>query len=183
VIAKALKIRGWMSPVELKRLAALARICERIVEIGTFAGRSARALADNTTGTVLCLDPYQDWVGKPTCKHERALADEGGDAIYAEACRNLEDHIESGRVRIIRGAAPVAFKELGKGAADLVLVDGDHRYGSARADIITALHLLAPGGVLVVHDYGSHPEVTRAADELLRGRPHRITGRLFEVAR
>ena len=59
-ITRALQIPGMMSEEELTYLAELASDREWIVEIGSWMGRSARAMADNTKGTVYCVDTWAD---------------------------------------------------------------------------------------------------------------------------
>ena len=59
-IERALQIPGMMSEEELVYLAELASDRECIVEIGSWMGRSARAMADNTKGKMYCVDTWQD---------------------------------------------------------------------------------------------------------------------------
>src|SRR5215510_10570127 len=57
-LTNAVNIKGYMMENELEWLARTARDSKCIVEIGTYYGRSARAMADNTKGRIYCIDPY-----------------------------------------------------------------------------------------------------------------------------
>ena len=47
-----------MSLEELTWLATTAQNCKYILEVGSYLGRSCRALAENTPGYVVSVDPY-----------------------------------------------------------------------------------------------------------------------------
>jgi len=50
--------------------------------------------------------------------------------------------------------------------AGLVFVDGSHAYDYAKTDSATAFRLAKPGAMVIWHDYGVWPGVTRALEEL-----------------
>ena len=52
------------------------------------------------------------------------------------------------------------------GRAGLVFVDGSHAYDYVLADTETALRLIAPGRLVIWHDYGVWEGVTRALEEI-----------------
>ncbi len=53
------------------------------------------------------------------------------------------------------------------GPYSVVIIDGDHSYKGVKADFDLYAPMLAPGGILIIDDYGSKdwPEVTRFTDE------------------
>jgi len=54
-------------------------------------------------------------------------------------------------------------KEL-QGKVDMYLVDGDHRYESALADIENGLLLVKPGGFILVHDVDKNRKMAEATE-------------------
>jgi hypothetical protein len=53
--------------------------------------------------------------------------------------------------------------------ADLIFLDGDHRYEAVKEDILISMCFLKmPGGILAGHDYGRKdwPGVKKAVDEM-----------------
>lgn len=161
----ALETPGFMEPQELIWLAAQAKIHKCIVELGSFLGRSTRALADNTSGVVYAVD---DWNGLRDQDWPSELAQEINEN-FKDNCllgftHHLKDHIEAGKVRPVN--ADHGLKEWWPPFPDMVFVDGDHRHENVRRDIVNALDRLAPGGLLCGHD-SNWPGVTKAVTELL----------------
>ena len=161
-IEKARAIKGWMSSGELMWIASIARESKRILEVGSYYGRSARCWADNTPGTVLCVDPWQwdcikddgsfDWAVPEDCLHS-----------FQES---LKDHLESGKLNYVVGKFTDCFFTE---PFDLIFIDGDHRLDNVIKDIEWAKKFLKPGGVLAGHDYGCvhWPMVKMAVDALI----------------
>jgi hypothetical protein len=161
MITRALDIPGWMSHCELEWLASKARESPVIIEFGCYLGRSTRALADNTTGIVYAVDP---WNGV-YFNNDGTVADWINTGVYEIFESNLKDHLETGRVIPIRS---YSWSFVDPIRADLIFIDGDHRYEEVKNDIIHALTLIKSGGIISGHDY-SHktwPGVKRAVDEL-----------------
>ena len=148
-IEKALALTGWMSERELTWLAESASKCKVIVEFGCYHGRSTRALADNSNGTIYAVDP---WNGDYPNEFGEILPNVN-TFVLPQFKRNLADHIITGRVIPCRAFSfgfnlPLGIK------ADMVFIDGDHRYESVVKDINKALSLLNDGGIIAGHDYG-----------------------------
>ena len=170
-ISSALTIPGWMEPDELEYLAHAASKSPRIVEIGSWQGRSARALVDNTDGVVICVDTWDNsavgikgwWRGEQVPEEWQK-----DDWLYRLFCENLKDVLFE-RVFPIRVNSLRAAKERPPSKADFIFIDADHSYEAVKADILAWRKHLAPNGILAGHDYGfpDYPGVKQAVDELV----------------
>lgn len=158
-----------MNEVELAWLAEHASLCSRILELGTYRGRSACAMLDNSKAQLWCVDNFCGPAGAVVTR-----------ADY-DICRdNLKPHLN--RVHFLVEDTVTACGLLGKSAKpfDMVFIDASHDYESVRADIVAALPLVRAGGLLCGHDYcRSWPGVKRAVDELLP--THKVSGVIWYV--
>lgn len=174
-IERARQIPGWMHPDELRWLAERAQTADLIIEIGSWKGRSTRALGDNCDGHIYVIDNWKDPL-EDTDQTNQELKERGSDAIHAEWRENLADLIATRTVRLIRQPSPGALTELKRRLptrrADLVFIDADHTYEGCLRDIHAYAQLVKPGGILAGHDYGvkAHPGVKRAVDEVFGAR-------------
>lgn len=187
--ARAEAIRGWMSPAELCWLAEMAARCKRVVEVGSFAGRSARAMADAMAprAFMLCvdpLDPTRDGDGLCRVPGGAPITTlEEGDAVHNELCTNLSDLILAGRVRVVRDSSlAVAASLRHSDPFDFVFLDGDHATEAVAADIAAWLPLVAYGGYIAGHDYytdgQTHPGVREAVEAHVPG-VQRVVGSIW----
>lgn len=187
-LTRALAIPGWMRQHELHWLADVASDARVIIEIGTWKGRSTRALGDHCPGVVYAVDGYLDPL-EDTDQTNQELRTRGPAAIAADAAANLRDLIEAGRVVLVRGrsteaAARIAVRLGHQPLADLVFIDADHTYEGCKADIRAYQSLVAPKrGILAGHDYGekAHPGVKQAVDELFGALVQRGPGSIWMV--
>lgn len=133
-----------MSEAELFWLAEQARDRQRIVEVGSFLGRSTRALADHTEGLVCAVD---DWYGpRDAFIPDRTI-------LLGTFRKNLQDKINAGKVLIVQGDHKTVAPWLGHGfKPDMVFIDGDHHYEAVKGDIIAWQQHLKSGGLLCGHD-------------------------------
>src|SRR5208283_1272324 len=122
-IGRALQIRGWMHDDELKWLAQQASQRNLIVEIGSFKGRSTRALGDNTLGRVIAIDHWRGEEYVPMSDFDR-------DNLFGDFCFNLEDLILSEKViPYQRNSRDInSDPELMNLNPDFVFIDGSHLY-------------------------------------------------------
>lgn len=177
-------IAGWMSPDQGRRLWAAARRVPaggRIVEIGSFQGRSTVVLA-HAAGSgveVVAIDPHAGNDRGPQ-EIEGFTTEAAGDHEAFHA--NLERAGVASRVRHVRRFSDAAHDEV-DGAVDLLYVDGAHRYGPARADLRDWGARVRGGGTLLVHDAFSSVGVTAAIwRELTVTRRFRYVGRARSLA-
>mgnify|MGYP001576269686 FL=1 len=156
-VARYIELPGWMNLEELSWLVEEATKHQRIVELGSYLGRSTRALGENTPGKVWAVD---DWKGP------REVDWESSETLYDKFCANVKDLMDAGKVLPIRAdhsEVPVFYMR-----PDMVFVDGDHAYESVCRDIRIWKERLEPGGLLCGHDFDL-PDVKRAVEELLPG--------------
>ncbi len=156
-------VEGWLTEAQATRLAAAAaRPVDggRIVEIGSFRGRStivlARAAAPGVE--VVAIDPH---AGSDRGPQEIAADAARGDADVAVFAANLERYGVADRVRHVREFSAAALDAV-DGAIDVLYVDGAHRYGPALDDIARWGARVTGGGRMLVHDAFSSVGVTLA---------------------
>ena len=163
-LVRAKRISGWMTDKELEFLASTAQKSRMIIEIGSYYGRSCMAMADNTEGVVVSVDPYKGEY--PTANGGIKL--DFDEPVYHDFLYNLSEHIQARKVRQFRGV----FADLPIFAADFVFIDGDHSYEGCYADIKRAMQYVKTG-VIAGHDWGQpgFPGVEKSVLELL-GKPN-----------
>lgn len=150
-VIAAERIEGWMAPDELRWLGEQAALRRRIVEIGSFCGRSTKVLALMCRGTVISVDNL-------------AFDAEGfSEDQDLEFRRNLRNHLRSGRVQTIRKSSVAAARGF-RGSADMIFIDGAHEKADVLADLKAWVPKLAKRGLLCGHDL-SYPGVQEALEE------------------
>ncbi|PYP10638.1 MAG: hypothetical protein DMD59_04950 [Gemmatimonadetes bacterium] len=155
-----------VTPHEMAVLCAIVRStgAKRILEIGTFDGRTALNLAANAPadGLVTTVDLPADW--------NRGLA-----LKVPHHAMNATSVLPSGlkyrdtpyapRVRQVYGdSAALDWSALGV-PFDMVFIDGCHSYDYVMSDTLRALGSVRQGGLVIWHDYGMIEDVSRVVDE------------------
>jgi predicted O-methyltransferase YrrM len=175
-ISKALQINGWMNEsIELPWLAEQASKHKMIAEVGSYLGRSTRAMADNTSGVIYAVDTW-----KGTLADEKFPKEPHEGYFLDEFTKNLGDHLWNGTVKALRMTsleAAAAFS--GDGTRfGFIFIDGDHSYESVRNDILAWRPLLEKGGTISGHDFdiGGYPGVVQAVRELIAPVPNQVGG-------
>jgi predicted O-methyltransferase YrrM len=134
---------------ERDTLARYAKGRKRPVEIGVWQGVTTKRLraAMAPEAELWAIDPYV--VGRLGVSFPELIA-------HGEV-----DMVENGTVRWMRttaAEAAEAWKTEGREPADFVFVDGDHSWDGISTDWNAWSGLVAPGGVIALHDSHSTPE-------------------------
>jgi hypothetical protein len=136
-------VPGWLTFTEGQLLFDLSTGLD-VLELGRHHGRSTCAIAQSARSVV--------------------SVDNGS---VAPARKWLDEFARGAAVELLQ--APFAtLSGTQYGPFDLIFIDGAHDAASIRADVETALPLLAPSGLLAFHDFGeeNHPDVQPTVDAL-----------------
>jgi predicted O-methyltransferase YrrM len=176
----SLSIPGQMAPVELDRLARLARGVPPngcIVEVGSLFGLSSWALAKNASPsvTVYCIDP---WVSEPWML---PLEEQASQVLSFESFRNNVASISN--IIPLPGYSPRDFIGWQR-TIDLVFEDSVHTNPLLHENLSFWARLVRAGGVICGHDYcDEFPDVKTEVDRLAAhfGIRVEITGTLWSM--
>jgi predicted O-methyltransferase YrrM len=159
-----------ISVEEACHLGAIAkcRNAGKALEIGTYDGNTALLLAANLAagGNVVTVDLPPDF---DVNKKDLLTYSDGELNLTAreQLGRQYQGHRCAARIRQIYGdSAKLNWSAFGP--FDLVFIDGCHSEAYVRSDSRNAMDHLAPGGVIVWHDYGMIAEVSNVVDQVAR---------------
>jgi SAM-dependent methyltransferase len=164
-LERALAISGWMTEAELFYLATTASRSQQIAEIGSWQGRSTRALADHTCGIVCAVDT---WKGSAEEWHIAELKDKPLNWLFNTFCANMSDLSNVLPYQMTSLEAAEHFLTAGT-RFDFIFLDASHDYENVAADIRAWQPLLCPDGIFAGHDYNppTFPGVVQAVHELV----------------
>jgi predicted O-methyltransferase YrrM len=170
-------VDGGTSDAEAWILAVLAKRARTMFEFGTCTGKTAYLWARNSPddARVITVTLAPDHLSD----YREEAADDPLDVQFALK--------ESSHTEFLYSASPVATKveqlfadskaldvSPWAGRCDLVFVDGSHAYSYVVSDSAKALELVAPGGLVLWHDYAGPRHaagVYRALNELAQRLP------------
>lgn len=141
-------LRPMQNPLEIAELVRVVRKRQprHVLEIGTARGGTLFLLADSAADDAhlvsIDLPHGRNGGGYPSWK----------SSIYTSFARagqritllHANSHLPSSRDEVARHAGPEGF--------DLIMIDADHSYGGVKTDFELYAPLLAPGGLIVMHD-------------------------------
>ncbi len=177
-------VEGWMTEGQGRALFEASAACRpggRIVEIGSFQGRSTivLALAAPDDAEIVAIDPHAG--------NDRGPGEiDGFEAEASDDHSRFESNLERagvrGRVTHVREFSDRAHGRVA-GEIDVLYIDGAHRYGPARADIRDWGAKVADGGAMLIHDSFSSVGVTLAIlRELVTSGRYQYVGRSRSLA-
>lgn len=163
---------GETPPEDLMVICALARLNapRQVFEFGTFTGNTTLNLAMNTPEVtkILTLDlSSEERAAMEGARWEKTF---GADTVGVRF-RNTK---YAGRVHQLLMDSRLLRTEAYLGLMDFVFIDACHEYELVKNDSERALQMLAPGGIIVWHDYvRDFPGVCRYLEQLGAERPLR----------
>jgi predicted O-methyltransferase YrrM len=156
-------VDGWMTEDQARRLWDHARALQppaRVVEIGSYRGRSAIVLAKAAPRGVeiVAIDPH---AGTDRGPQQIVGTVDEGQSDYERFHANLRNAGVEDRIRHVRRFSQEALDAI-DGEVDLLYIDGAHRYRPARDDIVLWGKRVRDGGTMLIHDSFSSVGVTLA---------------------
>jgi predicted O-methyltransferase YrrM len=164
-------VLGGLGVNELLALCRIARHADpkTIFEFGTFLGGTTLQLAANTDAEIFTLDLAPR--GHPDHVETEYWGQPDEPGLW------FRDSPYSSRIHQLYGNSQTYDFSEYIGKVDFVFVDAAHKYDPVLKDTQTALELVAPGGLVVWHDYSFKAEgVRRVLEELATTRPLRHIG-------
>lgn len=159
-------IDGWMSDAELNWIRQNVIGAKKILEIGSWKGRSTAAIIEGMDhdAVLVCIDT---WRGSDN-EEIHNIAKDASDPIWREFYTNHKKNIDNGKIVTMRMSSKDALEKLENNTEqfDCIFIDADHSYEACKADIKGSLRVLKNDGLLCGHDYMSWPGVTKAVDEM-----------------
>lgn len=161
---------GHMTPLEdlvaLEALAKQAPVYDgiaKIVELGSWAGLTAHAMAKRTHSLVYCVDTWEGTYGELRDRY-------GVIEAFTTFCRNLRNQ-EIKNVIPCRGRSLEYAELFPDKSVSMVFIDANHEYEHVKADILAWWPKVIDGGIVCGHDYGivGMEGVKQAVDELIPG--------------
>jgi predicted O-methyltransferase YrrM len=170
-------VPGGTSDREAWVLATLAKGRRTFFEFGTATGKTTYLLARNSppdarVHTITlppdALQAYDAGATDSGVARARAL-DESRFSAFLYSGTTVE-----GKVNQLFGDSKALDTTPLRASCDLIFIDGSHAYSYVMSDTQKALEMVAPGGIILWHDYQplrrSARDVCRAIHELARSR-------------
>lgn len=141
-------INGWMGDDELQWLYRLGTHFDRIVEVGSWCGRSTHAILSGNSyrrGRVWAVDHFQGSPSERDDVHARAKT----VSIKSEFLANV-GHFKN--LRLLDVPSKQAALEFDADSIEVVFIDAGHDETSFREDIDAWMPKVKQGGILCGHD-------------------------------
>jgi hypothetical protein len=194
-VIRAEGVEGFMMLTELTWLATqaaqLPQDC-RIIEVGTWLGRSARAMVGAMPpGLFVAVDHFRGNEEEPDAdpmtggRPTRGTKQHSPLQLWHRWRQEFYEEMAPPEPRVLLANLPSrqAAGLIADRTADLLFVDGSHTHENVRADLLLWLPKLRPGGLACGHNLTTDcPGVEQALNELLEGWRHEV-GQLWSWRR
>lgn len=155
--------RDW-NQAFIKNTSNFIKRFELCLEIGVFEGLTSNYIVDNlltSSGKLICIDPLTDNYFNSNLT-ETEINRNNTEFLYFKGqyntfYNNVKEHLDSGKITLIKNISVNAFPELikeYKGKFDFIYIDGDHRPDIIYLDGINSFELCKKGGYILFDDYG-----------------------------
>jgi predicted O-methyltransferase YrrM len=181
----------WTSgnfPTWIRLLARYRDVAARVIEIGSWEGRSALFFMNYLSRSKLvCIDTFEG--SEEHRAHPEAFASD-----LPEIERRFDANLApfAARLEKRKAASAVALTELGIDGRrfDIAYIDGSHRSADVYGDGVLTWSMLLPGGIMIFDDYEwewmpePHSNPKLGIDSFLRAfeGQYRIVHKGFQVA-
>lgn len=167
IVAEALKIQGWMKPVELSGLYDLAQefihVGGSVLEVGSWKGKSSYvlgAVCAQKKAKLICLDNF---VGTDRNEAHYSEAKNMGAKKFMQTF--IVKNLMGMPVSYLVGDSRILHKKLKNKSFDLVFIDGDHNDPNITLDLDNYYPKTKTGKIFICHDYAQVcPDVVKAID-------------------
>jgi predicted O-methyltransferase YrrM len=133
------------------------------LEIGSFEGLTSNYIVDNIIskkGKLICIDPLTDSYLNDNLTDDDIIKNESDFKYfkdqYSRFVNNVKEHIDSGKIELIRDLSVNVFKYFikeYKSKFDFIYIDGDHRPDGVYIDAINSFELCKKEGFILFDDY------------------------------
>lgn len=167
--------------LEVSELVVLLRLldtvqAQRVLEIGTFTGLTALNIAQHRPeAEVITVDlPPSGMDAEPPAGYRNQTAEsEVGKHFRDDSSLNIRQLLADS-MTLDWGSLPGPF--------DVIFIDGCHHRAAVASDSTNAFTVVAPGGLVVWHDYGQSKDVSVVVDQLAKvKRIHALRGTRLAV--
>ena len=163
---------GWMNGLEMLWLFENAQGKARVLEVGSWKGRSTHALCTGAAhGQVWAVDHFQGSVGEDV-QHAEAKADP--ESVFKQFTRNTA---QFDNLHVCRADSLTAAKGFPEGFFDLIFLDASHDESSVRADLLAWRSKCR--GILAGHDFSDDWPGVKAAVLSIVGQPDGVEGAIW----
>lgn len=142
--------------LSLHRISQRLPAGARILEIGSYLGASTTAIGHAIQGKEIelyCLDCWHDYVAHGFIDHPWAKSAHSGNEVLLKFLETTA--FINSQLRILKGTTEQFSTLLPASFFDLIFIDAGHDYTSVLNDLLISMRALAPGGLLLGHDYHS----------------------------